>query len=427
VKVLISAYACEPGRGSEPGIGWNTAREMAARHDVWVITRGHDGTSDQRRGIERELAVRPVPGLRVAYYDLPAWIRRLAGEQGSSYLWQIGAYRLARRLHASIDFDLGHHVSWVRYYTPTFLAFLRIPYIWGPVGGGESMPAGFRRSISSRGRRSELQRRVLGIVARLDPLVRLSARNSTLALANGEEMARRLRALGARSVRVFGESGVDPWVLEQGRSPRTLRPGGATFASMTRLVHWKGVHLGIGAFARLADVDADARYWVIGDGPERTRLESLARELGVADRVEFHADLSRAEWMERLRTADALVHPCVYNSGGAISLEAMALGTPVICLARGGIRDQVTGEAGYPIPADDDDEAITGLAAAMRRIVQDREAAAAKGAVARARVARLFTWEQRALVLDAFYRAVAFGRRPPTASAILMDTTTGSG
>jgi len=400
---------------------------MAERHDVWVITRAHDGTSDQRRGIERELALRPVPDLRVVYYDLPGWIRRLAGEQGSSYLWQLGAYRLGRRLHASVDFDLGHHVSWVRYYTPTFLAFLRIPYIWGPVGGGEAMPAGFRRSIGWRARRSELQRRLLGLVARVDPLVALSARNSTLALANGEEMARRLRSLGARSVRVFGESGVDPWVLEQGRSPRTVRRDGVTFASLTRLVHWKGVHLGIRAFARLNDVHADARYWVIGDGPERTRLEALARDLGVADRVEFHAGLSRAEWMERLRTADALVHPCVYNSGGAISLEAMALGTPVICLARGGIRDQVTDEVGYPIPAEGDEVAITGLAAAMRRIAEDREGAEHKGALARARVARLFTWERRALVLDAFYQAVAFGRRPPTVSDVLAGTLTEGG
>ena len=65
-RVLISAYACEPQRGSEPGVGWHWAVEAARHHDVWVLTR-----SAFRDAIERETARRPVPGLRFAYFDLP--------------------------------------------------------------------------------------------------------------------------------------------------------------------------------------------------------------------------------------------------------------------------------------------------------------------------------------------------------------------
>lgn len=57
-NVLISAYSCRPAMGSEPGVGWNTARELVKQHRVWVITR-----DDNRPMIEAELARNPIPGL----------------------------------------------------------------------------------------------------------------------------------------------------------------------------------------------------------------------------------------------------------------------------------------------------------------------------------------------------------------------------
>ena len=93
LKVLMSAYACEPGRGSEPGVGWVVASEMARYHDVWVITR-----PNHRPFIEAELARNPQPDLHFVYWDLPvgchgspekvrAWIASggMAAEQASLF------------------------------------------------------------------------------------------------------------------------------------------------------------------------------------------------------------------------------------------------------------------------------------------------------------------------------------------------------
>ena len=58
LKVLVSAYACRPGEGSEPGVGWNVVRELVEYHDIWVLTR-----SDNRVSIESELTQHPLPEL----------------------------------------------------------------------------------------------------------------------------------------------------------------------------------------------------------------------------------------------------------------------------------------------------------------------------------------------------------------------------
>ena len=87
-KVLLSAYACEPNRGSEPGVGWNWAIEIAKRgHDVVVLTR-----KNNREVIESN---ENTPfNLNFIYYDLPSslmWLKKVFGVQLYYFLWQIGA------------------------------------------------------------------------------------------------------------------------------------------------------------------------------------------------------------------------------------------------------------------------------------------------------------------------------------------------
>lgn len=127
MKILFSAYACEPGEGSEPGIGWNWVKQIASFADeVWVITRANN-----RAGIEETLAKEPLPNVRWAYFDLPSWARFWKGQRGVHlyyYLWQIGAYRIGKRLHKEVGFDLVHHVAFVTYWLPGFLALLPVPF-----------------------------------------------------------------------------------------------------------------------------------------------------------------------------------------------------------------------------------------------------------------------------------------------------------
>src|SRR5205085_1855514 len=97
VKVLMVAYACEPGQGSEPAVGWEWAHEaVAAGHEVWVITRRNN-----RGPIEAALG----PGSpKFEYVDLPRpflWAKRRTGHLGLLgyyYFWQLGVALAARRL-----------------------------------------------------------------------------------------------------------------------------------------------------------------------------------------------------------------------------------------------------------------------------------------------------------------------------------------
>ena len=406
MRVLLSAYACEPGKGSEPGVGWNSLRQVARYHDVWVLTRRNNRTA-----IESVLQGEPMSRVHCICLDLPRWLsfwkKGHRGVRIYYYLWQARAYFVARRLHREVGFHVIHHVTFVNYWIPTFLALLPVPFLWGPVGGGESAAPGFWRYFSFRGKVLEVFRTLARKVGELDPFVRLTARRSILALSTTSETGARLRAIGCRRVEVFSEAGLPAEeIVSLGALPQH---DGRPFRVMSNgnLLHWKGTKLGLQAFAVFHARVPSSEYWIAGDGPERERLEEQAQALGVANVVVFWGELPRRDVLQKLAACDVLLHPSLHDSGGWVCLEAMAAGRPVICLDLGGPSLQVTAAAGIKVPARTQSQAIGDLAAALMALAASPERRLAMGAAGRTRVAEYFNWDKKGEFLRQIYESVA--------------------
>src|SRR5207245_28063 len=182
-------------------------QQISRQHEVWVITR-----TTNRKNVEDALCQEALPNVHWVYFDLPKWMRFWKkggrGVHAYYYLWQAGAYFLARKLHRQVNFSLVHHVTFVNYWMPSFLALLPVPFVWGPVGGGESAPRSFLSSFSVRGRIHEVLRNLARYLGELDPFVRLTARRATFALATTDQTAKRLRALACQRVLLCSEAGL---------------------------------------------------------------------------------------------------------------------------------------------------------------------------------------------------------------------------
>jgi glycosyltransferase involved in cell wall biosynthesis len=401
LKVLVSAYSCRPGMGSEPGVGWNTAKALSKYHQVWVLTR-----SDNRPMIEAELKKHFMPSLNFVYCDLPGaswWKRGLQGVYLHYYLWQIVAYFVARRLHQKVDLDVIHHVTYVRYSSPSFLALLPVPFVWGPVGGGEVAPKAFWQDFSLRGKVYEILRAIAHRMGELDPFTRLTVQRSFLVRATTEETAKRLHLLGAANVQIVSESCLSESEIEELAQCSMLETEPVRFVSMARLLHWKGLHLGLKAFAQ-AKLPENTEYWILGEGPEQEPLQRLAEKLGVTDRVKLLGRLPRDETLERLRQSHVLVHPSLHDSGGWVCIEAMATGRPIICLNLGGSAVRVTENAGFKIPAQAPEQAIEGISEAMTLLACDAALRSQMGKAGQLHVKEFYSWELRALQLNKLYQ-----------------------
>jgi len=360
-RVLISAYACGPGLGSEPGAGW-AAVQAAARHArVWVMTRERFAPA-----IARALAADSFLASRVrpVYVDLPDRYLRAKRRHRDVYwyypLWQWEAARVARRLHREHHFTLLHHATFAVDWLPCGLASLarEVPLVWGPVGGASYVPPGLWRWLGARGTVHELLRSAATRTVRRLTTGPTAAR-AAVTVALNADTARRFRRAGEvliapnavlEAAVAAGPAAAAPGLTpglrtpahraapdDDGAAPVRGRGGSAGGAELHalfvgRLVAWKGVRLALAAVAE----NPQWSLTFVGDGPEREWLGAMARRRGVEDRVHFLGQVERSEVLSLMDRADALLFPSMHDSCGWVVGEALSHGLPVVCLDLGG-------------------------------------------------------------------------------------------
>lgn len=332
MNILLSAYGCSPVLGSEPGVGWRWASILAQHNQVTLLT--HPFFEET---IRAELLMRPCPNLQVVYYEpLGLGVRRKKGSLNSRlyYMaWQVGAYWRARHLCKQQRFTLAQHITWGTFRFPSFLGFLDVPFVFGPVGGGERSPARLLVSMPFKERLRETLRNAYMACSGIDPLMRLGLRKANLILCKTAETMAALPLAAQAKACIAQEIGAPAILLPQAKQ----RPHGKVkLLYAGRLVGLKGIHFALQALALARARGVDASLEIIGDGPMETYLRRLASQLHIADHVEFRGFVPRDILLGLYQKADVFIFPSLHDSSGNVVLEALSRGLPVICLDLGG-------------------------------------------------------------------------------------------
>jgi glycosyltransferase involved in cell wall biosynthesis len=346
MKLLISAYACAPNFGSDHGIGWNWVTEAhRLGHEIWVLASPvHRDSIATARRHDPDLAgiywIFPeVPGWPLPQGIEPRW------ERIYNLLWQRRAVGFARELHHKVNFHAIHHLTWSGIRAPTFLGSLGPPLIIGPVGGGETSPRSLRDAIGARGRVLEWVRDISNATITINPIVRAGFRDAAVIFVTTEDTQNLFKGSLRDKTVVFSSISLTQL------PPARLREwsGPPKFLYAGRLLYWKGVHIALRAFAELTSKWVDARFTIVGDGPERSRLEQEAASRNLRDRVEFIRRIPQPKLFELYDTNHLLLFPSLHDSGGFVVLEALSRGLPVVCLDLGGPKDTVTDNSGVVV------------------------------------------------------------------------------
>ncbi len=183
-------------------------------------------------------------------------------------------------------------------------------------------------------------------------------------------------------------------------------PASPHVLSIGRLVPAKRVDLAIRAVARLATDIPDVRMTVAGDGSERIALERLARELLIADRVQFTGWVDPARLPAVMNGATVVIMPSAREGLGLVAVEAAMMGRPVVASRAGGLADLIRdGETGLLV----DGESPEAWAGALARVVTDPARAARMGACARDRAQSLVNWDNVVAAYEDLYRRLGRG------------------
>jgi glycosyltransferase involved in cell wall biosynthesis len=364
-RVLVIAYACEPGRGSEPGVGWSLVESLGRFADPTVLV-----GPEHVPAITAWQKEHPDSPIEFAFVEEPRWTRWLPHEPTDksrrhligyfiNYLgWQRNALRTARSLHSQRPFDVTHHATYSVYWLPSPGRKLDIPLVWGPVGGAVTTPLSMWGALGAKGIASELLDLAAVRAVSLARSTRHTWRAARVRILQSEETRRRLGRPRAGDMLLnhvmFTEVNREPQQRQQ------------FMLFLSSFEPRKGVRFVLRA---LAETEPEVRLVVVGDGPERPAVESLIDELELRNRVDLRGWLPYPDAMDLLDRAGAVVFAGVREEGGTALAEAMQRGAPVIVLANGGARtvaeaalDPARVRLVYPGSRD---KIVTGFAAAM--------------------------------------------------------------
>jgi glycosyltransferase involved in cell wall biosynthesis len=403
LKVLVGAYACNPSRGSEDGVGWGWVEAISKYHDLWVLT------SDQwRDDIEAVLHKRPELQGRLQFYYVPwkshafsHWLWPLVHLYNYQHSWQKAAYELGKRLHEEIGFDIVHQLTYVGFRVPGLLWKLDVPFVWGPIGGLEQTKWALIPSLGLRGGLHFAARNLLNEYdrrfARLPKQAFAAADGGIIAATTG--IQREIRRFYDRSSTVVSEIGLPP--ISQQSTNRQLSTEPLTLLWCGNLLPGKALPFLFSAL-ELLPPGLEWRLTIIGDGPCAANWQRLARKMRLADRCDWLGQVPRQTVLQRMQQAHALVVTSVHDLTSTVVVEALTNGLPVLCPDHCGFTDAVTPECGIRVKASTKHEIVTGLRDAIVKISDETfRFRLAQGAIAQA---QKYEWDLKARMVDSIYR-----------------------
>lgn len=400
LKIFVSAYACEPGLGSEIGVGWHWVLEMSRRFELWVLTR-----ESNRANIEPWIEEHPeYAGIHFLYFDLPKWARcwkrGLRGVRIYYNIWQTLANGIVKRTMRRNGITIFHHLTYGNVLWKVSRYGQRQFFIWGPVGGLETIPAEYSRHYPRHARWLERLRRAVVAALPLNPGFRRRCRHADLILCKTDLLRQQLPVAARQHAVLFTDVAVDeqlsPLSMNGKEETGTIaesRGNAVKFITVGRLDAWRGFDLVLEAFARAQRRHGKLQLTILGKGGDRQRLERLTDKLGIAGQVDFPGAVSMEEYQNRMRATDVVVNASLKEGAVTVSFDSMALGKPLICIDTTGYTRYFSSDYAELIQRRGREETIADLAAAMLRLT-DADLRAKRGRLAR-QAGQEFGWKQR--------------------------------
>jgi glycosyltransferase involved in cell wall biosynthesis len=401
LRILVLGPDCDPERVSIPYVTYCHAAALAKLHDVSLVIGSPVEESVRRaKAPFHTIEVVRMPLLERIYewalrkifkynYDTQvltafAYPFSLAFEW---YAWR----QLKQRIFAG-EFDLVLRVLPMTPSLPSpFAFFLRkgpVPFVLGPLNGGLPWPSGFEQLENQKEWISSLRN-----VYRHLPFARSTYRYATAIIAASSQVC---SEFAAYSDKVFFVP--EPGIAESLCLPDTRRPEPGAKLDLIfvgGLVPRKACDLALRAAAPLLQKGL-ASFTVVGDGPERAKLEQLVKSLGIEQGVSFAGWISHAEVLKRLRSADVLVFPSLRDNGAGIVFEALGCGAVPVVADFGGPGDIVHSEVGYKVPLTNENDIVAQIEKILFELADKRDRLEQLRRQGMAYVRECLTWDAKA-------------------------------
>lgn len=409
-KVLVCAYSCvsESGVkniGGEAELGWNLVKQLSRFCDVSVLTHSHN-----QKSIEGVISRDPIENVSFYYVKLPNVLSFLenfhkGGIQIYSYLWQIRAYFVAKKLHQEKKFDAFHHLTYANDWMASYIgALLPVPYLRGPGGGSHRVPKGFLKEYSLKEKIADKIRTIGQWIFKNDPFFIIGQKKAKVILVCNQEAFDVLPKKWQIKTQFFPVNGIR--IRERKINKKEKQVEGFSILSAGKLLKIKGFDLAIKSFKLFLEKNPDARLIIAGDGPELNNLKNLAKNLGIENKVFFKGWMSSDDLADEMGKSDIFLFCSLRDGGGAVVVEAMAEGTPVVCFDISGPGFHINDKCGIKIKPENPVQAVNDISKALIKLYSDDKFRYELGKKAKEKAQAEYDWNKLGDRLKEIYEKV---------------------
>ncbi|MFM2393662.1 MAG: hypothetical protein RLZZ546_1644 [Bacteroidota bacterium] len=405
--ILVTAYAVNPYKGSEDGMGWNFIVQIARFQKVIAITR-----ENNKSAIEKYMAEKPsdniYSNIDFKYFDLPYWARFWKkGSRGAMLyyiLWQKNIVGFIKK--NKLCFDISHNLNFHNDWTPSYLYKLKKPFVWGPIGHHSKIPipylALYKKSYLFKDQLTWLVKKFFW---NLSFPLKQTIKNADVILAMNKSVEKQIPAIQGK-YRIF------PSVATQdfGKTTKNSDPKSFTIISAGRFVPLKGFDLTILSFSKFlktipnGDIQ-NIKLILVGSGPEKNLLHKLVENEGISQNVQFIEWIERQKLMKLYADSSVFLFPS-HEGAGMVVAEALSFGLPVICLDNDGPGEFVNEKCAFTVRKNSLEKTTDDLASKLETLYFDKNLRLKMSQEARFHFENNFDWQIRGVQLKGIYQAL---------------------
>lgn len=387
IRLLLSAYACFPDWGTEPGFGWNWALHLARKGiSVTVLTQVNN-----INGICRQLKDEKDGNLDLKFVGVN--LRWTSSPYIHYLLWQRAALRKAKLLHLHKPFDIIQHVTFGSFHMGSWLWQLdSSPFILGPVGGGQTAPPELSAYFGREWWKEWVRSRITNLL-RYSFWHKSMMRKSALVLATNKVTAKLAHDLGARRTELFLDTGLPEDFFVDALPHNRWGKNSLNVLWAGRIMPRKGLCLALDAISR---VKIPICLTILGDGPQEPQISGWINERKLRNKVKWYGRVPWSKMKKAYLEHDVFLLTSLRESFGSQLIEAMATGLPIITLDLHGAQDWVPKEAGIKVPYGNPEQTANALAQALEGYADMSVSQKLAMSQAGYEFARLHTWPKKA-------------------------------
>lgn len=396
--ILVSAYGCEPLKGSESGVGWNWVLQMAKHNRLHVITRANN-----REPIEAHLPKDVEKNIIFHYYDTPNFIKKMKKKAKGLYFyyfcWQLGIIPLVKKILKCETVDYTMHLTFGSMWMPTFLPFFHIPFIWGPVGGGDCEPKSFLKALPLKQRIVQSARYVMNALSVINPFIMIPSAKAKSILVRTPNTAQVIPSIFKHKTEIVLETAMEEGIFNYNKKGIVEENNAIQLITTGRLLPNKNILTAVKALRYLPS-EYNIKLTIIGAGYQRKLIETEAQNIGENKFVEIISEMPRQDVLKIVEKSDIFLFPSLREGGSWSLMEAMAIGLPVICLDWAGMAITTNDSCAIRLPVTDPDQMPKDMAAAIIKLIENPELRKQMGEAGRKRIKEVFNWDAKGAFME---------------------------